>query len=80
LNGISYGGWFDPHCRGLVVSGLIGGKTYHVVLVAFSAQESFEPQLSNEVVCTLLHIFITVIALIYPLVFLARLWFFEDAS
>ena len=70
MNGISYGGWFNPHCRGLVVSGLIGGKTYHVVLVVFSAQESFEPQLSNEVVCTLPQIFNTVVALIYPLVLL----------
>jgi len=51
LNGTSYGGWFSPQCRGLVISGLIGGKAYHVVLVAFSAHDSFEPQLSNEVVC-----------------------------
>ena len=51
LNGTSYGGWFNPHCRGLVISGLIGGKVYHVVLVVFPTHESFEPQLSNEVVC-----------------------------
>ncbi|KAJ7382965.1 hypothetical protein OS493_031741 [Desmophyllum pertusum] len=50
LNGTPYGGWFSPHCRGLVVSGLIGGKVYHVVLVVFATHDSFEPQLSNEVV------------------------------
>ncbi|KAL9960972.1 hypothetical protein ACROYT_G034482 [Oculina patagonica] len=50
LNGTPYGGWFSPHGRGLVVSGLIGGKVYHVVLVVFASQDSFEPQLSNEVV------------------------------
>ena len=60
------------------MSGLIGGKTYHVVLVVFSAQESFEPQLSNEVVCTLPYILNTVVALIYPLVL--DYVFFEDAS
>ena len=51
MNGTPYGGWFSPHCRSLVVSGLIGGKVYHVVLVVFSIHDSFEPQLSNEVVC-----------------------------
>lgn len=52
MNGTPYGGWFSPRCRSLVVSGLIGGKVYHVVLVVFATHESFEPQLSNEVVCT----------------------------
>ena len=52
MNGTPYGGWFSPHCRSLVVSGLIGGKAYHVVLVVFATRDSFEPQLSNEVVCT----------------------------
>ena len=55
LNGQHYGGWFGPHCRGLVVSGMIGGKVYHVVLAAYPTQESFEPQLSNEVVRFLLY-------------------------
>lgn len=52
MNGTPYGGWLSPHCRSLVVSGLIGGKVYHVVLVVFATHDSFEPQLSNEVVCT----------------------------
>ena len=52
MNGTPYGGWFSPRCRSLVVSGLIGEKVYHVVLVVFATHESFEPQLSNEVVCT----------------------------
>lgn len=38
-------------CRGLVISGLIGGKHYHVVLVVFPTHDSYQPQLSNEVVC-----------------------------
>ncbi|XP_068713854.1 uncharacterized protein [Montipora foliosa] len=50
LNGTAYGGWFGPQYRGLVISGLIGGKVYHVVLVVFPIHESYEPQLSNEVV------------------------------
>jgi hypothetical protein len=50
LNGVPYGGWLCASCPGVQLSGLTGGRIYHVVIIVFPAHEEFSPQLSNELV------------------------------
>jgi len=50
FNGVSYGPKMPPSTTGARVTGLAGGRTYDIMLKAYTANDKFPPNSSNVLV------------------------------